>query len=246
MTPRWLTAFLDSAPDRVDAAAAFWASATGCRVSPARGDAGEFATLLPEEGDAHLRLQRLASGPSGIHLDLHVDDPRAAADEAVALGATEQADIGDHGYVVLRSPCGLAFCCVPAHDESRRAPAATWPGGHSSVVDQVCLDIPAPSYDEEVRFWATLTGWPDRATDLAEFRYLVRPPDQPLRLLLQRLGAEDRSETVRAHLDLATTDRPAEVARLVGLGARRVREGRSWTVLADPADRVFCVTDRSP
>ncbi|GAB4013600.1 VOC family protein [Nocardioides ultimimeridianus] len=243
MTPRWLTAFLDTAPDGADAAAAFWASATGHRVSPARGDAGEFATLLPGDGDAHLRLQRIAAGPDGVHLDLHVDDPRAAADAAVALGATEQTD---QGYVVLRSPGGLAFCCVPWHDESRRAPAATWPGGHSSVVDQVCLDIPAASYDEEVRFWAMLTGWPDRATDLAEFRSLVRPPEQPLRLLLQRLGPDHPGDTVAAHLDLATTDRPAEVARLAGLGARRVREGPSWTVLADPAGRLFCVTDRSP
>ncbi|HJQ05693.1 MAG TPA: VOC family protein [Nocardioides sp.] len=240
---RWLTAFLDTAPGGAEASWEFWAAATGSRISPTRGERDEFATLLPRSGDAHLRLQRVETGPDRIHLDLHVDDPRSSADEAVALGAAE---VADRGYVVLRSPGGLAFCLVPAGEETRRADAVSWPDGHSSLADQVCLDIPASAYDEEVRFWAALTGWPDRATDLAEFRYLVRPRGQPLRLLLQRLGPDDPDRSVRAHLDLATTDRPAEVARLLGLGARWVRDGESWTVLADPAGRVFCVTDRQP
>lgn len=240
---RWLTAFLDTGRDRSDVSWPFWAAATGGRISPTRGDRDEFATLLPASGDAHLRLQRIDAGPDGLHLDLHVDDPRSAAEAAIALGAVE---LADHGYVVLRSPGGLPFCCVPAGGEVHRAPAPTWPEGHSSLVDQACLDIPAASYDREVRFWSALTGWPDRATDLTEFRSLVRPPEQPLRLLLQRLGPDDPGDAVRAHLDVATTDRPAEVARLVGLGARRVRDGESWTVLADPAGRVFCVTDRQP
>ncbi|GAB3852320.1 hypothetical protein GCM10028801_03270 [Nocardioides maradonensis] len=239
----WLTAFLDGAPGTADASWAFWAAATGSRISPTRGERDEFATLVPPSGDAHLRLQRIDAGAAGLHLDLHVDDPRAAADAAVALGADE---VADRGYVVLRSPGGLAFCLVPAGEESQRAAAPIWPDGHSSLVDQVCLDIPAPAYDAEVGFWAALTGWADQPTDLAEFRSLVRPREQPLRLLLQRLGPDDPSTTVRAHLDLATTDRPAEVARLVGLGARRVRDGESWTVLADPTGRVFCVTDRQP
>jgi hypothetical protein len=242
MSPAWITAFLDVAPGHAGVEE-FWAAATGCTVSAPRGERGEFATLQPARGDAYVRLQRLGAGSDRIHLDLHVGDPRVAADAAVALGASEVADLG---HVVLRSPSGFAFCCVPDVGGHVRPAPQRWPDGHLSLVDQVCLDIPAAAYEREAGFWAALTGWERRASDLPEFGSLRRPGEQPLRLLLQRLGEDDPATTTRAHLDLATTDRRAEVARLVALGARAVGEGRTWTVLADPAGRPFCVTDREP
>jgi predicted enzyme related to lactoylglutathione lyase len=51
----------------------------------------------------------------------------------------------------------------------------------------------------------------------------------------------------RVHLDLQTDDRAWEVERLLGLGATFVSEqkvpGLSWSVLADPAGNVFCVSE---
>jgi hypothetical protein len=50
------------------------------------------------------------------------------------------------------------------------------------------------------------------------------------------------------HLDLYTPDHDAEVARLLGLGAKRYRErrpGRDFTVLEDPEGNLFCVVDTS-
>lgn len=239
----WTTAFLDLAPGRFDDAVAFWSAVTGHRPSPPRGAHGEFATLEPAEGDAHLRVQRLGAGPSRVHLDLHVDDPQSAADRAEGLGATVTLR-HDLGYVVMASPGGFTFCFV-RHPASRPAPPATWPGGHRSAVDQVCLDVPATRYDAECDFWQRATGWELRDSPThAEFRRLVRPAGQPLHLLLQRLGNADGP--VRAHLDLATSDRGAETARHLGLGAelRDVRAG--WTVLTDPAGSAYCLTDRPP
>lgn len=50
----------------------------------------------------------------------------------------------------------------------------------------------------------------------------------------------------RVHLDLAASDAPAEVARLVADGASLVAThtegGFSWTVLADPDGNQFCVS----
>ena len=83
----WVTAFLDFTADEFDAEVGFWSDVTGYAVSPTRGIHGEFATLVPQDGDAFLRVQRLADGPSRIHLDLHVDDPSTAAQRAVELGA---------------------------------------------------------------------------------------------------------------------------------------------------------------
>ncbi|KAA1426044.1 VOC family protein [Nocardioides antri] len=241
MSPTWITAFLDSTPAAFDDSVAYWSALTGYDLSPPRGDAGEFATLVPRDGDAFLRVQRLAEGPDRIHLDLHVPDARAAADAAVGLGATEVADLG---YVVLRSPGGFTFCYV-THEAATRPRPATWPGGHSSLVDQVCLDIPATSYDRESLFWSELTGWEERGSTVStDFHSLVRPAGQPIRLLLQRL--HDPTGDVRAHLDWATSDRAAETERHVGLGAT-VRDTQShWTVLEDPTGRVYCLTDRDP
>ena len=51
----------------------------------------------------------------------------------------------------------------------------------------------------------------------------------------------------RMHLDLATPDRGAEVARLVELGAKLVADmnewGYEWTVMQDPEGNEFCVAD---
>jgi Glyoxalase-like domain len=66
---------------------------------------------------------------------------------------------------------------------------------------------------------------------------------EPLKVLLQRTNDDG---PVRAHLDLATTDQAAEVARLSALGAGVVRKTPQWTTLRDPAGLEFCVTRRRP
>ena len=59
---------------------------------------------------------------------------------------------------------------------------------------------------------------------------------------------EPRTVKNRVHLDLVTSDREAEVERLVGLGATRLADhdewGHVWTTLADPAGNEFCVAAR--
>ena len=241
MTPFWASGFIDLEPAAYDVGLAFWRDVTGWQVSPARGEAGEFATLVPPEGDQHLLVQRLVSGPSRIHVDLHVADPWAAAERAVALGAREVADLG---YVVMASPGGFPFCLVD-HPASTPASAAEWPGGHRSLVDQVCIDVPGELYDREEAFWQELTGSGlEPSPRHAEFRWLTPAEGHGARLLLQRL--DDARGEVRAHLDLSTTDRAAEVERHVALGATRVADFDIWTLLTDPAGLAYCVTDRVP
>jgi hypothetical protein len=56
--------------------------------------------------------------------------------------------------------------------------------------------------------------------------------------------AEPKSGKNRLHLDLRPRDQAAEVARLEGLGARRIDIGQgdqTWVVLADPDGNEFCV-----
>jgi hypothetical protein len=229
-----MTGFLD-APSR--AAEPFWLAVTGSTLSPRRGPGGEFATLVPPDGDAYLRVQVVGSPRPGTHLDLHVTDVPAAAGEAVALGARVILDEGS--LVVLDSPGGLAFCLVAWAGEAVVPAVPAW----RSVVDQVSLDIPVTVFEAEAGFWAELTGWPRRPANLPEFHHLKRAPGMPLRLLLQRT----LSGPAGMHVDLACDDVAAEVARHVGLGAQVVRRvPEDWTTLRDPVGREYCVTARGP
>lgn len=221
MRPTWLTAFIDLPPAGYDAGVAFWEGVTGYSVSPSRGERGEFATLVPPEGDAFLRVQRVADGPGGVHLDVHRPG---------------------QPFEVRRSPGGFAYCEV-SEPLTRRPPPATWPGGHRSQVDQVCLDIAPAAYERECAFWRDLTGLELRQSRyFEEFRTLRRPADQPLRLLLQRVG-DDRPR-VTAHLDVFATDREAETLRHEALGATVLRRHQHFTVLTDPTGAAYCITPR--
>lgn len=240
MKPSWVTAFLDVPADRHPAALEFWSAVTGYAVSDVRGEHGEFVSLQPPGADDHLKVQRVGDPEPRIHLDLHAADPRALADRAVGLGARE---VADHGYVVLTSPGGLTFCSV-SHPASRAAAPVDWADGGRSIVDQVCLDVPQASYDDETGFWQALLGWERVGSDRPEFERLVRPDGQALRVLLQRLDEPDGP--VRAHLDLACEGREAETRRHVRLGARVAAVEQWWTVLRDPAGAAYCITDRTP
>ncbi|GAA2632716.1 VOC family protein [Paractinoplanes durhamensis] len=237
MRVRWVTGFLDSPTSEVES---FWLAVTGTTLSPRRGD-GAFATLLPADGDAFLRVQVIGSGRPGSHLDLHVDDVPAAAAEAQGFGASVVSVQSD--LVVLASPAGVVFCLVRWDGEAVRPAAVEWAGGQRSLVDQWCLDIPAVDHDAEVAFWAAVTGWERRASDLPEFSFLQGDASLPLRFLVQRLG----DGAAGVHLDFACDGVDAEVARHVGLGASVVRRvPGDWTTLRDPLGREYCVTGRAP
>lgn len=218
----WITAFVDVPASRHAVAASFWGGVTGSTLSNSRGADGEFATFLPPDGDPYLRLQRLGSGPARVHVDLHAADGE---------------------WAPATSPGGLEFCFNEGETGTRPLPRI-WAGGQTSLLDQVCLDIPPRAYEAECAFWAETTGWELKEGGRPEFRYLVRPEDQPLRILLQRL--DDDEGPVRAHLDIATTDRAAETDRHRGLGARVEATKQHWTVLRDPAGATYCITDRDP
>lgn len=240
----WLTAFVDLPAESFDRAVEFWQEVTGTHLSPARGEHGEFATLLPADGDAFLRVQRVLEGPGGVHLDLHVDDVGVASYVAVGLGATL---VENRGHRIMRSPAGLTFCLVRHEGESKRPRPHRIEGVGTSRADQVCLDVPAAALSAEAKFWSTFTGWPYHPASLPEFGVLERPLAMPLRVLLQRLGDDDTRTVASAHLDLAAGDDvDALAAHHVALGAELVQAHERWTTLRDPAGLAYCLTHRNP
>ena len=246
MRVRWVWAFLDLPEPGFDEAVDYWRSVTATVVSPRRGDREEFATLLPADGSAWVKVQRVGGG-GGVHVDLDVQEPlETARDEALGHGAQVLAEVPDDdgvlGVVVCRSPGGFVFCLT------RWLPHETAAGqvrsGAQTLLDQVCLDVPEPAYAAELAFWSALTGWEVRQGSVPGFTSLLRPDGIPVRLLLQQLG--DGDGDVRAHVDFACVDREAETARHVALGAVVERVEAVWTVLVDPGGRRYCLTDRDP
>jgi len=237
---RWMWAFLDTAEADAEASETFWHSVTRTEVSARRGARGEFATLLPERGDAWVKVQRVREG-GGVHLDLDVDVllPEAAA-AATRLGATEVARHDD--VIVMQSPGGFTFCLTSWSNAG--SPANQVRGGEPDLLDQVCLDVPSDLYAAELDFWERLTGWPRRAGALPEFTSLTRPDGIPVRLLFQKIG--EPTGPVKGHLDFACRDRAASRAAHVAAGASVVSEHEFWTVLRDPVGRIYCLTHRLP
>ena len=112
---------------------------------------------------------------------------------------------------------------------------------HYSTLLKVVIDVPPEDHDRELAFWRGATG-----VELSRLRYdgfhggAVRGHN--FWLLVQRLD----SGAPRVHLDFHTDDLDAELARLEGLGAERVRQVHSWWVLRDPAGLLFCVLPEPP
>jgi hypothetical protein len=241
---RWVSCFADVPAVRFEDGLRFWQAATGAAAGEPAGERGEYVPLEPSTGDRFFWLQRVDRDEAGWHLDLHVDDPRPAAESAVELGAWVVLDAGS--LLVLETPAGQPFCLVEETRSGRQRPVPTsWPGGGRSLADQICLDLPAPVHDAECDFWAALTGWSLVPSGAPEFSRINPPPTLPIQLLLQRLGADDTGGA-RAHLDMSADDPAAEVARHLALGAEFVRDGRGWTVLHDPVGLTYCVTHRRP
>ena len=78
MDVRWITGFVDRPVETFDACEAFWLAVHDATLSSRRGDADQFATLLPSDGDAFLRVQRTADGSSGSCLLYTSPSPRDA------------------------------------------------------------------------------------------------------------------------------------------------------------------------
>jgi hypothetical protein len=229
----WIQLFLDVPAASFETAVSFWASATGCTTSERRGEDGQFLTLQPAVGTGWVKMQAV-DGPGGVHLDLDSADRPASIQHARSLGATTAWIYED--VEVMRSPGGFVFCQTLVDG----SPVLSRDG--RTVLDQVCLDVPAEHWERETAFWRDLTGRTLESGSVPGFARLAA--DGQVRILLQKLG--EPTGVVRGHPDFASADREADTERHVELGARVVAIHDRWTVLTAPGGQVYCLTDRDP
>jgi catechol 2,3-dioxygenase-like lactoylglutathione lyase family enzyme len=110
-------------------------------------------------------------------------------------------------------------------------------------IHNVAIDCRSPS--TLVRFWAAVLDY-EVQHDEERYGALTDPNGTGPRLLFQ-VVPEDKVVKNRVHLDVAVSDRQAEIQRLVELGGTRLRDvdedGEAWTVLQDPEGNEFCIFD---
>jgi len=115
-----------------------------------------------------------------------------------------------------------------------------------AVLREIIIDCNDPRRVAE--FWGALLDWEVQQSDGF---YWMSESGQPFPDLLLVFLPVPEKKTVknRLHLDVSPVgaDREQEVARLEGLGARRVDIGQGeqgWIVMADPEGNEFCVLGR--
>ncbi len=110
-------------------------------------------------------------------------------------------------------------------------------------LEHVAIDCDDPP--TVAAFWAAALGRPIDDGASPYFASIGRGATEATPAWLFLKVPEPKSAKNRVHVDLVADDRPAEVARLVELGATHVADkdewGVSWAVLTDVEGNEFCL-----
>ncbi len=107
---------------------------------------------------------------------------------------------------------------------------------HRSRVSTFLIDVPKDRAGESEAFWAEALGV-STEPEPGEPQYVVLKDALPG--FVTAIQAVD--DEPRYHLDIETDDVPAEVARLVGLGAVEVSSWEGCHTLRAPGGHLLCV-----
>ncbi len=91
-------------------------------------------------------------------------------------------------------------------------------------------------------FWSEATG--QKVARSEPYFAMLEPNEAGVRMLFLKVP-EGKTAKNRMHVDFHSSDRDAEVARLVALGATQHgihhEYGVAWTVMTDPEGNEFCI-----
>ena len=234
VTGRLEVAAFDAAD--IEKLASFYAELTGWKV--ARKEADWITMQIPDGREIafqwapdHLPPHWPGQEhPQQFHLDLLVDGYQAAAERAVALGATRLASGAT--WITLADPAGHPF------DLCQR-------DGVGPVMGLAAVTLDAPDASALAHFYADLMG--------LEVTYegpegAMTAGDGASVMFQQVSGYNaprwpDPAYPQQAHLDILVDDLDAGEARALELGASRLNGGgATFRVFADPAGHPFCLT----
>jgi catechol 2,3-dioxygenase-like lactoylglutathione lyase family enzyme len=106
------------------------------------------------------------------------------------------------------------------------------------------LIIDANDAEGLARFWSGVLGW--QIIKRGGYGVSIGADDAPFEIDFRTVPDELHTTKNRLHLDIkpVNRDQPAELDRLLALGAREADIGqgqRNWFVLADPEGNEFCL-----
>ena len=178
------------------------------------------------------------TGLNQMHFHLtstSAEDQQATVARALGLGAAHL-DVGqrpEEGHVVLADPEGNEFCVIE--------PGNKWLADCGFFAEVTCEGSQETGY-----FWRDALGWPlvwDQDQETA-----IRSPHGGPKISWGGPPLSPQTGQARMHFDLAAAERaadaPAELERLLSLGATRSEAGQrevGWVVLADPDGHEFCL-----
>ena len=168
--------------------------------------------------------------PQQFHLDLLIEDHKAAAKRAVKLGATKLGE--GPSWITLADPAGHPF------DLCQR-------DGVGPAMELYAITIDAPEAAALAKFYADLLEW--ELTYEGPEGALVS--DGASSVMFQQISGyqapdwPNPSRPQQAHLDILVDDLDQGEAHALTLGATRLDGGGdSFRVFADPAGHPFCLT----
>jgi predicted enzyme related to lactoylglutathione lyase len=109
------------------------------------------------------------------------------------------------------------------------------------------IEIDSADHRTLSRFWAEVLGY--RVVFEDDDEVTLAKDEETWPGLVFTTVPEGKIVKNRLHIDLNPDDQGTEVARLEGLGARRVDIGQGevrWVVMADPEGNEFCVLTPHP
>jgi len=109
---------------------------------------------------------------------------------------------------------------------------------HRSQLSGLSIDCKTDDLEAATTFWSRALGLPCRASTNPEDVGFTRLETKPNDLTIEVQRVDHPS---RVHLDIEADDVEAEVRRLEGLGAKRVKQIRTWWVMEAPTGQRFCV-----
>ena len=220
----------------IDGLASFYAELAGWDIARkesdwitmSTGDGQEVAfQLAPDHVAPKWPGQEL---PQQFHLDLIVNGHEAAAERAIALGATR---LGEGAtWITLADPAGHPF------DLCQNADAG--PG-----ISLFAVTIDAPDASALAHFYAGLMGM-DVTYEGPEGAMIAGGGKS---VIFQQVNDfnpprwQDPARPQQAHLDVMVDDLDTGEVRAIELGATKlVGGGETFRVFADPAGHPFCLT----
>jgi predicted enzyme related to lactoylglutathione lyase len=109
---------------------------------------------------------------------------------------------------------------------------------HRSRLAGFIIDCRTTNLEVAADFWSSALGLPRSTRQNPEEPAYIKLDSASLGLDIEVQQVEHPS---RVHLDIEADDIDAEVRRLEALGARRLKQVRTWWVMEAPTGHRFCV-----